>query len=98
MSDRWAFRGVYTRQARKFLRPKCPRCGDIASDEPMVTIPRYIYEALMAAAERGLSPDGKHRVLDGGYCPDCQGQCLRSWLTRPPKPPKPPKDGQWDGS
>ena len=79
-------------------RPPCPLYrGDVmtAKDEPMVTIPRYIYEALMAAAERGLAPDGEHRVLDGGYCPDCQGQCLRSWLTRPPLPPKPPKNRQY---
>ena len=39
-------------------------------------------EVLEKAANKALEPTGEHRVIDGGYCPDCQGQCLRTWLAR----------------
>lgn len=68
------------------------------TDEPMVTIRRSLYESLARLAERALEPTGEHRKIDSGYCADCQGQCLRDWLTRPPLPPAPSKDRQWDGS
>ena len=36
------------------------------------------------AAERGLTPDGTHSLLPGGYCPDCQGCCLRGFAEAVP--------------
>jgi hypothetical protein len=67
------------------------------SSEGQLIIPRVLYESLCRAAEKALEPTGEHRKIDG-YCPDCQGQCLRDWLGRPPLPPSASKDRQWDGS
>lgn len=34
---------------------------------------------LLPVANEALKPTGEHRIIDG-YCPDCGGQCLRTWL------------------
>lgn len=37
------------------------------------------------AAEVALMPNGSHTLIDG-YCPDCQGGCMRGFLDPEPVP------------
>lgn len=40
-------------------------------------------ELVTSGVNEALQPTGEHRLFDG-YCPDCGGQCLRSWLEPEP--------------
>lgn len=44
-----------------------------------VTMPDMA-SAMLTALGPALEPTGEHKVLPDGYCPDCQGQCLRDWM------------------
>ena len=72
MSDRDDLRELY----RWAADPSIP---DEEWSPIRVTVMRGIVrerEWLMAAANVALTPDGSHTLVNG-YCPDCQGGCLR---------------------
>ncbi len=41
------------------------------------------YRELADRLEAALAPDGTHRIIEGGYCLDCQGGCMRDFVNQP---------------
>ena len=37
---------------------------------------RETLRIVASSLEEALTPTGRHAVLSGGYCPDCQGGCI----------------------